>query len=277
MAFSGGFAAPDEEVLKATPPRAKGGAPRTLGQTLVFAIEKDPDQRFADWVWIHAPKGWTVMKLAAKRGHPEDARVIADENGIRSVYSKFGKAHRLKVPGEMVASASFEVLAGDTPPRIVGGYAKFDKLDRPQRVGLTTFLGYDPITMEVAIRFEAIRGSRRGEGVEDDCALLERMAGRGNFEGAAVGPPPVVRIGTFDSDGKVVPLIPANYQASRQNATAPLWRVADIAWDESPLRNGGGNRIRQLATVTVQQHTPVSLPTRSAAKRSKSKKKKHKK
>jgi hypothetical protein len=238
MAFSGGFAAPDEEVLKATPPRAKGGAPRTLGQTLVFAIEKDPDQRFADWVWIHAPKGWTVMKLAAKRGHPEDARVIADENGIRSVYSKFGKAHRLKVPGEMVASASFEVLAGDTPPRIVGGYAKFDKLDRPQ---------------------------------------LERMAGRGNFEGAAVGPPPVVRIGTFDSDGKVVPLIPANYQASRQNATAPLWRVADIAWDESPLRNGGGNRIRQLATVTVQQHTPVSLPTRSAAKRSKSKKKKHKK
>jgi hypothetical protein len=103
--------------------------------------------------------------------------------------------------------------------------------------------------MEVPIQFENVRGSREGLDIERDIALLERMAGRGNFEGAAIGPPPVVRVSTTNSKGEIVPLIPRGYQWSLQNPSAPLWRIAGIDWDTSVpdgvLRNDAGNRIRQ--------------------------------
>jgi hypothetical protein len=271
-----------------------------LGQLITFAIESDEDRRFESWRWVEVHHGDTVARIAARYGHPEDARAIADANGIRSIQSvlhagrsgqswgglsagvEWAQAHglmkgsirRIKVPGELTSDASFSVLAGDRAPRIVGGYAKLSTVDRPDRVGLTKFDGYDPITMEVPIRFEAPPGSREGVDIEDDIQLLEWMAGRGVGEGAGVGPPPVIRLSTTDASGRVVPLIPANYQFSKQNPSAPLWRIQNpIDWDDEPLRNGGGNRIRQLATVTLYQHTVVKLATRSAAARHKAKKK----
>jgi hypothetical protein len=236
-----------------------------LGQLLSFAVERDDDQKFGSWIWVNVHKGDTVQKVATRRGHPELARTIADANGIRSVRAKFsGRGReRIKVPGRLRDALSFDVLAGDEPPRITAGYAKFDVVDRPQREGLTVFTGYDPLQMEVPIQFENVRGSREGLDIERDIALLERMAGRGNFEGAAVGPPPVLRVSTTNSKGEVVPLIPRGYQWSRQNPAAPLWRVANIDWDTSVpdgvLRNDGGNRIRQKATVTLQKRTVIRL------------------
>jgi hypothetical protein len=180
--------------------------------------------------------------------------------------------HRIKVPAQMRASERFHVLAGDDPPRIVEGYAKFDTVDRPQRTGLISFAGYDPISMEVPIQFEAFQ-SRDGSTLERDIALLERMAGRGNFAGAAVGPPPVIRLSVTDNSGKIVPLIPVNYQWSSDNAHAPVWRITAIDWDTHPERNTYGNRIRQKATVTVKQHMVSKAATRSATARNRSKKK----
>jgi hypothetical protein len=256
-----------------------------IGQLITFGVEVDQDQRFQRWVWVDVKIGDTVQKIASRRGHPEDARRIADENNIRNARKVLRQAKaagfgqpifsgrtQIKVPGEL-KGAGFNVLAGDQPPRIVGGYAKLGILDRPELVGITTFEGYDPITMEVPIRFLGNPGGD-GSNVERDIAFLERLAGRGDFAGAGQGPPPVIRLSTTGPRGGVVPLIPDNYQWSKQNPTAPLWRVSEIEWDAEPRRLDNGNRIDQLATVLVQQHTRINLAVRSVSSRSKTKKKK---
>lgn len=230
-----------------------------FGQLITFSIEADPDDPALGWQWIHVKKGDTVQKVASRRGHPELARKIANANGIRSVRTKFKKARRLKVPRLTRATDVFSVLAGDRPPTPVGGYAKFSILDRPGRVGHSRFEGYDPIAIEVDIRFE---NYIEGEGVdiERDIALLERMAGRGVGTDAQ-GPPPIIRVSTTSSTGEIVPLIPKNYQWSQDNPGAPLWRVVELSWDDSVgegvIRNRAGNRVRQKATVTLWQRTRV--------------------
>jgi hypothetical protein len=279
----------------------------SLGQLISFAIEKDEDQRFRRWIWIAVKVGDTVNKIAARRGHPEDVHDIKKENSIRSASAvllhkprRKGDRTKIKVPGELRAALSFDVLAGAQPPRIVDGYAKFSTVDRPERVGLTRFDGYNPVAMEVPIRFEAyaITPDRTrlfnpaphmepapasllfqnrlvdGSEVEKDIQLLERMAGRGNFSGAAVGQPPVIRVSTTDGNGRLVALIPENYQWTPNNPAAPLWRVSNIDWDQDPLRDDDGQRIRQLATVTLTQYTRVALATRSVTVRRRGKGKK---
>lgn len=243
-----------------------------VGQLITFSIEVDADQKYQSSIWVKVNKGDTVRKIAARRGDPEDARRIADMNGIRSVLSKLSRP-RIKVPGQLRAADTFHVLAGEQAPRIVAGYAKYEVVDRDQRVGLTMFRGFDPISMEVPIRFDAYRSGSSAQN-ERDIVLLERMAGRGNFSGAAIGPPPVIRVSTTNASGAIVPLIPENYQWSADNPSAPTWRVAGIEWDEEPVRDDKGRRIRQMAVVTVQQYVKVASQTRSVTQRSKAKKKK---
>jgi hypothetical protein len=246
------------------------------GQQISFSIEHDEDQSIPKWMWVDVRVGDTCAKIAARRGHPEEASAIRDKNDLRSARAvlrhKPKRKHdrtRLKVPGELRAANTLNVLAGDNPPTVTAGYAKLSIVDRPERTGITKFDGYDPITLDVPIRFEAV--DNNGVDVERDIALLERMAGRGNFEGASTGPPPVIRIAATGPSGEIVPLIPSNYQWAPQNKNGPLWRVAGIAWDETAgsgvRRNAAGNRIRQLATVTLQQHTTLNLLSRSATTR----------
>lgn len=249
----------------------------TLGQLITFATEADADRRYQEFIRIRVRVGDTVRKIAARRGHPEDARTIAKLNHIRSTTKvlrhrprRKGDHTHIRVPGTLRRAETFHVLAGDRAPRIVAGYQKLETIDRKGRTGLTHFVGYDPITMEVPIRFEQFIG-RDGAGVEERIALLERMAGRGNFKGASAGPAAILRLSTTNNAGKIIPLLPPNYQWSRQNPSAPLWRIADIDWDENPIRDTRGNRIRQFATVTVQQHTKISLEVRSATTRSRNK------
>lgn len=248
-----------------------------IGQLITFSVEADADSKAPEYIWVHTKVGDTIRKIAARRGNPEDARKIADLNHVRSVnqvlrhHPKHKKDKtRIRVPGTLRNADRFHVLAGNQPPRIVGGYQKLEIIDRKGRTGLTHFTGYDPITMEVPIQFEGFI-EKDGPGIEDRIALLERMAGRGDFKGASAGPAPILRLSTTDNDGKIIPLIPPNYQWSKQNPTAPLWRISEIDWDADPLRDDKGNRIRQAAVVTVQQHTKISLEVRSVAKRSKNK------
>lgn len=255
-----------------------------LGQMITFSIELDEDQRRTGYIWIDVVVGDTVRKIAARRGHPEEAAAIAKLNKIRSTATvirhkplrKRGDFRRVRVPGQLQQADVFHVLAGDNPPTITTGYAKIETVDRPQRTGITMFKGYDPIQMNVPIRFDRATG-RSPHNIERDIDLLERMAGRGNIPGAAVGPPAIIRVSTTDSSGQLISLIADNYQWSPQNPSAPLWRIANIEWDENALRDRHGNRTRQLATVILQQNTRVSLAVRSVAKRSKDKKKTSKK
>lgn len=251
-------------------------------QMITFALERDEDTELAGWSWIDVKVGDTVQAIAARRGHLEEVRNILNANGLRSARAvlrhKPHKKHdhkKLKVPRKLRDDHKFHVFAGDEPPDITGGYAKLSIVDRPERVGLSDFDGYDPIGMAVPIHFIAPHGvDGGGLAVEEAIALLERMAGRGHFEGAAVGPPPIIRVSTTDNDGNVVPLIPRNYQWTKDNATGPLWRIAGIDWDTSKegcRRNRAGNRIRQKAVVNLQQFTTVKVATRSVAARAKAK------
>jgi hypothetical protein len=260
-----------------------------LGQLITFAIETDADQHFENYAWVNLRVGDTVRKVAARRGHPELASTIAKMNGVRHVGTvllhhprRKRDRHRLKVPGTLRQGGSFSVLAGDGPPTITAGYAKSTVQDRPGRTGIAQFVGYDPMQMDIPVRFDVVstdntRSGPYGADLEAQIALLERMAGRGNFPGAATGPPAVIRISSTDSLGRVVPLIPKNYQWSSTNSHAPVWRISDIQWDntvpDGVRRNAHGNRILQKATITVQQYKSISFKERSATTRSRGGKK----
>lgn len=243
-----------------------------------FAIESDEDVEIKQWITVDVRVDDTCQKIASRRNHPELARTIADENGIRSVRTilRHKPSHptdirQVRVPGSLRKGLGFDVLPGDKGPIITDGYAKFSVIDRPARTGITKFDGYNPVTMPLDVRFER-RGEYTGAEIERDIDLLERMAGRGAYSGAASGPPAIVRVSVTGPSGKPVPLIPLNYQWSDDNPAAPLWRVAGIEWGDAQ-RNKAGNRYRQLATITLQQHTSLHLlGSRSATKRSKARK-----
>lgn len=240
-----------------------------IGQEYVFATEFDPDYNYTRFVFATARKDDTVRKIMARRGHPDLVRAVCKLNHIRSGTTKLKDGRRIKLPGSAVEKLSFTVLAGDKPATPKSGYAKFENVSVPGSTGLTKFDGYDPFELDVPIRFEALQ-SGDGQGVEDSIRVLERMAGRGLYGGAAAGPPAVVRVSTTDNWGNVIPLIPLHFQWSSQSQGAPLWRVGDIQWDDSPIRGDDGKRLRQDAIVILFQHTPLNL-VGSAATRAKRK------
>lgn len=267
----------------------------SIGQQITFAVEFDADDPPPAHVWMRARKGDTIAKIAGRRGHPEWKQQILKLNKGRDVlpHPKRKPGHKrppvpklrnvkqvlrthasIRLPGQLKKGTYLSALAGDKAPHITAGYAKYDVIDIPGRVGLNRFDGYDPIAMDIPIQFEAY-SSQQGATIETNITELERMAGRGKYPGSHVGPPAVVRVSVTDNHGDVVPLIPHNYQWSPKNQTAPLWRISQIAWDDSPERNVNGFRVRQAAVVTVTQYTPLLFIERSVAKRSKQKHKPH--
>jgi hypothetical protein len=259
-----------------------------LGQYITFAIVYDEDRKYSDFIQVPIHTGATVRKILAARGRPDMMLEVARLNKIASPSTvlrhkpvrkrDFYKHHkRLRLPGKLRASQAFDVYAdfGGSSPRIVAGYAKLEVIDRPGRTGISHFTGYDPSRMVLPITFDAYTAGSN-ELLEARCDLLERMAGRGDFHGAAIGSPALLRISTRDNNGNPVWLIPQNYQWSSDNDSAPLWRIADIDWDESPLRDNAGNRTRQHAVVTVEAYTHVAGVPRSVTKRKKTQGKKKK-
>jgi hypothetical protein len=263
-----------------------------IGQQITFASEQDPDDPRPSPFWIRARKNDTIKKIAARHGHVDWAPQILKMNKgrdvrphpprkpghkappipkLRTITDKLRTHAAIKLPGVMKKGMYLNVHAGDKAPHIVAGYAKYDIVDVPGRVGMNRFDGYDPISMDVPVQFENY-GEQIGKDIEDNIIALERMAGRGKYPGSHFGPPSVIRVSVTDNHGNVVPLIPPNYQWSKSNHTAPLWRITGIDWDDSPLRNDSGYRVRQAATITVTQYTPLVYTQHSVTARARSKK-----
>ena len=249
------------------------------GQQITFAPEQDPDQHYTRYVFVRAHKGDTIRKIAARAGHPELVheilllnRKVKLKNGhhLRSATQVLKTNTLIRLPGTLKKGAAFSVLCGAERPIVKDGYAMYDIVERPGRVGINRFKGYNPISMDIAVQFEGFAHDD-GPAIERKIAALERMAGRGDFRGAADGPPAVVRISVTDNNGNVVPLIPPNYQWSPKNPTAPLYRISGIAWDAGAQSDARGYRTRQTATVTVTQYTPLTVVKRSASQRAKAK------
>ena len=221
--------------------------------------------------WVGVGGGWWIKRPA-------------HVSRLRTVHDKLRVGASIKLPGTMKQGFFFNVHADDKPPRITSGYAKYSIENVPGRRGINKFDGYDPIVMEVPVQFENYSHFRNdsgqgiGHGIESDIQMLERMAGRGDYPGAAIGPPAVIRVSTTDSDGNMVPLIPPNYQWTPTHTNAPLWRITDISWDDTAVeRNTDGYRVRQKAVITLTQYTPLVFIQRSVTQRAKAKPKPKKK
>lgn len=213
-------------------------------------------------------------------------------------HTKHGKTptHKVAGPGNMVTfvlrdwpnpKPYFTVMVDPAQAfTVTDGWALWNIVDRPQRVGLPVFAGYDPITATIGVQFEgfptvmgatsdAARGSKPSNEVEDAIQLLEFMSGRGQAIGAGNnsvdaaattgGPPPAVWLQSNNEQGQPTNLIPQNYQVSEANPNAPSWVVTNLAWDTTPMRDDNGNRIRQMCVITVQEIvSDTFIPTYSA-------------
>lgn len=249
-----------------------------------FAIEYTGDQKFEGYGTVKVTKAnRTIRELAASRGQLPYAWKIARINNVRSIDKDLKIGRYLKVPDKLRAKNSFNVLAGDSAPTIVSGYANFETLARPERTGISQFTGYEPIRISMPLRFEtSLHGEEwsggtspggsyyfvDGSGIETNIAKLEAFAGRGNFPGAAVGPPPVLRVSVLSAEGTVVPLLPAAYQWNKDNReNAPLYWISSIDWDTDPIRNYAGERIRQLCTVELTQFVRPRIASAATRKK----------
>lgn len=161
-----------------------------------------------------------------------------------------------------LATYAISTLAQDsTAPTITGGFAQINTIARPRRLGYTLAGGYDPISMDVPAQFEAMGDYDSHYGpkdVERDIQILEWMAGRGklyaksNIGRAAVGNPPLITFRVLSRGDTDTQLVPPNVQGLE-------WVISNIQYDTSPIRDGQGNRRRQLATVTLTQW--MRIPT----------------
>jgi len=161
----------------------------------------------------------------------------------------------LSDPGQaFTTQRSFTVLAGEGAPTITSGWAKWGIIDRPRREGMTVLQGYDPIIMDVPVRFDDVV-HQAGADLERDIQILHWMAGRGKLYGsgsirigaAGAGDSPLVRVFSSDGAGNQSALIPPDVHDLR-------WVISGLAFDPNPLRGPHGHRIRQDATITLTQY-----------------------
>lgn len=190
-------------------------------------------------------------------------------------------ANGTKPPEENVV----EVLAGEGAPTVTGGWPSWRDLERPQRLSLTVLQGYPPIKLSIPIRFEAILESlqtRNGRpyDIEREIQKLEWMGGRGRplgthpkpggvFTGQpghdALGDSPLIEVRT-NSAAKTVALVPTQFQSLKYVLDG---EAGGIVYDANPLRDTGGARLRQLATVYLKQYSASSGGRDSPAERAK--------
>jgi len=179
--------------------------------------------------------------------------------GIKSQYIAFFGS---LTNGKEFETQFVQVLAGEGAPTITGGWPEWIQVPRPQRVAMTVLQGYPPIQLSIPIQFEAVANSSNPMHVEEEIRKLEWMAGRSAGGGApghergegqslfagkpgqdALGDSPLVNIYTSNNEIEI-PLVPIQFQGIQYVLTS-------IDFDPNPLREEGGHRLRQLATVTA--------------------------
>lgn len=155
---------------------------------------------------------------------------------------------------------SFIAEMGDNAPRIIGGYAKWDIINRTGRKGLTHFTGYDPLVVEIEVFVDAFTTGDY-TAVEQTIAVIEGMAGRGSKR--ADGPPPRLHVSMAGA-------IKIDYQFFKAS-----WVMTGVEWDEdgtitqNPPQPEGTklvNRLRAPVTLTLTEYIDdTELRTSSAA------------
>lgn len=181
-----------------------------------------------------------------------------------------------------VAGQQITIMSGDEKPQIKSGYGKWSVVDRPLQTGVTTFQGYDPVSMTLSLKF-GVWGSTTGnfsgaygwdtsagaaKQVEAQIQVLEWMAGAGQ----QAGPPPYVYANSYDALGITSDLIPHGYQSVGSNGaiTSPTewpWIIdGGIEWGTSysnaAITSGytTGQRVYQECTLTLRNFMGFTQP-----------------
>lgn len=183
---------------------------------------------------------------------------------------RIGNSQKIGFFGHTLAGEfkTFTVLAGEGAPMVTEGWPKIAKVPRFQRVAITVPEGYEPIVMTVPVLFDAVALTKERPDIEADVRSLEWMAGRTpNPKGTEIqGEPPFVMIFSTDNSGNLTNLVPKPYQTVP--GRSQQWYITNIAFDSNPLRDTGGDRIRQAATVTLTEvvSTPSALARNRASR-----------
>jgi hypothetical protein len=129
-----------------------------------------------------------------------------------------------------------ECLLGDGAGNLTAGFGGWDKIKRDRRTSLTEWSGRDGMEIPIPVIFE---NWRSGESIEPDIKQIEKMAGLGNQGG---GEPPLM---TFNTGGVVA--------HDYHDAPKHDWVITDVEFGDC-VKNNYGNRVRQIATITVSQY-----------------------
>lgn len=129
------------------------------------------------------------------------------------------------------------VLLGDGEIGVSGGSGGYSEIERPKRVSLTEWQGHTPRSMELPIILDGYVSDRS---VEKDVATLQRMARK-------------------ISDDARTPLITVEGKVPLTNV---IWVINDISWESQERSIATGNRIRQVASISLLEYVEGELTVR---------------
>jgi hypothetical protein len=138
-------------------------------------------------------------------------------------------------------------LLGDGSPTPTWN-PNWQNIAREKRRSLTEWHGNDSLTISIPVIIDYF-ATQQGLECEKDCRALEKMMG----QDSDAGEPPLI---AFESGG-VVPH--DTHDASHLN-----WFIASVEWGDAD-RDRFGNRVRQAATIVVQEFVEDDLLGQSSA------------
>lgn len=154
---------------------------------------------------------------------------------------------------------------GTVKPRVTSNYGGWQVTARQKEIGLTDWVGRDPIKVEFDVIFDNFK-SRQAQAVERNIRALERMGG------LYIEDPIPPRL-TVDGGGAI----------PHDNSIAPRrrWVIETLTEDAEYIeRNFYGNRIRTRFDIVIMQYVADSklarLPTARRIQKDKNRKKKQK-
>lgn len=165
------------------------------------------------------------------------------------------------VPGPGKSTINVECYLGPTPPKVIGGYARWENITRPKRKAVTEWQGIDPMRVELDILIDyheaTYHGTNPGVKCEQDMRNLELLAGATEKDKGPKHPPLI----HWD----------ANMMHDDHHAGHVSWVIESLEWGEI-MFNDTPNIVRAAAKVVLMEWVEDEFITQSGAKKNRSRK-----
>lgn len=136
----------------------------------------------------------------------------------------------------------FRAFFGDGAALVVDGYGGWSVVNRAKDIGITEWVGRNPIAVEIPFVIDNWMSSEDERGIRTEAMAgrLERLCGLGNHE-----EPPIV---SMHGHGAI--------PHDEENSPSRQWVVENVSWDrEQELRSGNSQRrMRCGGTIMMRQY-----------------------